>query len=173
MEGQPDKLIWHCSADGVFTVKSAYNLYFMTNTIFACAKPIWRSKAPMKCKFFMWLVVHKRCLTADILEKRGWPHNATCTLCNNANESCTHLFVHCRFSHQVWSKVRDWAKADFPIPNDDFLSSEDWWLQARKKGSKSFAEGFRHGGHSSALADLEGTERPHFSAEFLHDWEGR
>jgi hypothetical protein len=42
----------------------------------------------------------------------------------------------------VWSKVRDWAKADFPIPNDDFLSTEDWWLQARKKAPKVLRRDF-------------------------------
>jgi hypothetical protein len=44
---------------------------------------------------------------------------------------CTHLFVQCHFSQQVWSKVRAWTNAVFLIPNDNFLSSEDWWLQAR------------------------------------------
>jgi hypothetical protein len=39
-EGQVDRLIWRCSAGGAFTVKSAYNLFFMANATFACAKPI-------------------------------------------------------------------------------------------------------------------------------------
>jgi hypothetical protein len=117
-------------------------MFFMASAKFACAKPIWKSKAPMKCKFFMWLVVHRRCLTADNLQKRGWPHNATCPLCSVADETCTHLFVHCRFSHQVWRKVRDWAKVDFPIPNSNFSSTEEWWLRARKKAPKDLRRDF-------------------------------
>jgi hypothetical protein len=68
-EGQPDVAIWRDSANGTFSVSSAYNLYFIANTRFACANAMWKSKAPMKCKFFMWLAVHRRCLTADNLQK--------------------------------------------------------------------------------------------------------
>jgi hypothetical protein len=71
--GRQDEAVWRCTKNGKFSVSSAYKLFFITNTQFACAKPIWRSKAPMRCKFFMWLAVHKRCLTADNLERRGWP----------------------------------------------------------------------------------------------------
>jgi hypothetical protein len=53
----------------------------MATMKFACAKPIWKSKAPTKCNFFMWLAVHRRCLTADNLERRGWSHNTICPLC--------------------------------------------------------------------------------------------
>jgi hypothetical protein len=44
--GQRDKAIWRCSADGMFSVSSAYSLFFMANTCFACAKPIWKSRLP-------------------------------------------------------------------------------------------------------------------------------
>jgi hypothetical protein len=63
--GKVDEAVWRHTANGVFSVKSAYNMFFMASAKFACAKPIWKSKAPMKCKFFMWLVVHRRCLTAE------------------------------------------------------------------------------------------------------------
>jgi hypothetical protein len=108
----------------------------MPNYDFACVKPIWKSKAPMRCKFFMWLTVHRRCLTADNLARRGWPHSPVCSLCSATNEDCTHLFVHCRFTHQLWVRLRTWAKADFPVPSTGFLSTEDWWLQARKRAPK-------------------------------------
>jgi hypothetical protein len=68
---QIDKAVWRCTADGTFSIKTTYQLYLMASHNFACAKPIWKSKAPMKCKFFMWLAVHRRCLTADNLERRG------------------------------------------------------------------------------------------------------
>lgn len=128
--------------DGIFSVKSAYQLFFLANTKFACAKPIWKSKAPMKCKFFMWLAVHRRCLTADNLARRGWPHNTICSLCLIANEDCTHLFVHCRFIQQVWFRLRCWENADFPIPANNFLSTEDRWLSARKRAPKNLRRDF-------------------------------
>jgi hypothetical protein len=54
---QPDVAIWKKTKDGSFSVNFAYRLFFMAYTRFACAKAIWKSKAAMKCKFFMWLAV--------------------------------------------------------------------------------------------------------------------
>jgi hypothetical protein len=42
----------------------------------------------------------------------------------------------------VWRKVRDWAKVDFPIPNSNFSSTEEWWLRARKKAPKDLRRDF-------------------------------
>jgi hypothetical protein len=33
---------------------------------------------------------------------------------------------------QVWHNFRVWTKASFPIPGDDFHSTEEWWIAARK-----------------------------------------
>lgn len=118
------------------------NLFFAASTRFACAKPIWKSKATMKCKFFMWLVVHGHCLTADNLARRGWPHCPSCPLCSTEHESCTHLFVHCRFTQQVWHRLRLWSGSNFPIPGSIFRGTEDWWLEARKRAPKNLRRDF-------------------------------
>lgn len=139
---QPDQACWRFSSSGTFSVSSSYNMFFMANTRFACAKPIWRSKAPMKCKFFMWLVVHKRCLTADNLARRGWPCDLRCPLCSSENEDCTHLFVHCRFTQQLWFRIRLWSGANFPTPGNSYLCTEDWWLSVRKQAPKQLHKDF-------------------------------
>lgn len=97
-----DRLLWKLTEDRQFSVRSAYRMFFMANVRFACNKPIWKSKAPPRCKFFMWLVVHQRCLTADNLQRHGWPSNTTCPLCLTEPECCTHLFVHCRYTQHLW-----------------------------------------------------------------------
>ena len=86
---------------------------------------------PPRVKFFMWLVVHRRCLTTDNLQKRNWPSNGVCPLCLQAPEDCTHLFLHCRFTQQVWARFRSWTGADFFIPDNTFASTREWWLQTR------------------------------------------
>jgi hypothetical protein len=138
----PDVAIWKGTKDGSFSVNSAYRLFFMAYTRFGCAKAIWKSKAPMKCKLFMWLAVHRRCLTADNLQQRGWPHNSTCLLCQVTAEDCDHLFVHCRFTCQVWNRIRSWSKADFPTPGNAYRNTEEWWLQARKRAPKNLRRDF-------------------------------
>jgi hypothetical protein len=38
--------------------------------------------------------------------------------------------------------VRSWSGASFPIPGDDFLSTEAWWLVARKMAPKKLRRDF-------------------------------
>uniref|UniRef100_A0A8R7QGE3 Reverse transcriptase zinc-binding domain-containing protein n=1 Tax=Triticum urartu TaxID=4572 RepID=A0A8R7QGE3_TRIUA len=78
--GVPNCVVWKWTEDRKFSVGSPYNMFFAANVHFACHKLIWKSKAPPKCKLFMWLVVHRRCLTADNLETKGWPSNGNCPL---------------------------------------------------------------------------------------------
>jgi hypothetical protein len=138
----PDSMVWRHSVDGSFSTAGAYSLFFAANIRFPCANAIWKSKATPRCKFFMWLVVHQRCLTADNLQRRGWPNTATCQLCLAAPETCTHLFLHCPFSIQLWQVVKDWARADFPSPDASFSSTEEWWLLVRKRAPKSVRRDF-------------------------------
>lgn len=90
----------------------------------------------------MWLVVHGRCLTADNLERRGWPNHGTCALCSLAPESCSHLFVHCSFTTEVWQRFRTWVGVPFPTPAADDKGTEDWWLRARNAAPERFKREF-------------------------------
>jgi hypothetical protein len=134
--GTDDTLVWCHSSYGTFSTSSAYSLFFAANKCFPCARPIWKSKAPARCKFFMWLVVHGRCLTADNLQRRGWPNSTTCQLCQSEDETCAHLFIQCRFTTKVWRKIRSWASTRIPLPGQNFANTEDWWLLARKQVPK-------------------------------------
>ncbi|KAE8782027.1 hypothetical protein D1007_44776 [Hordeum vulgare] len=129
-ESQQDAIVWKFETSEEFSTSSAYHLFFAPNQDFGCAPAIWKSKAPPRLKFFMWLVVHGRCLTADNLERRGWPNQGACVLCSATQESCTHLFVHCRFANEVWTRFRGWLGASFPIPAGEDRCTEEWWLQA-------------------------------------------
>lgn len=103
----------------------------MANVHFACNKTIWGSKAPPRCKFFMWLVVHRKFLTSDNLLRRGYPASISCPLYFSEPEDCTHLFIHHRFTQQVWRFLKFWTGADFVVPDDQHGCIEGWWLQAR------------------------------------------
>lgn len=79
---------WRFAANGVFSVSSAYDLFFLTSTKCPFGEAIWKTKAPARVRFFLWLAAKGRCLTADNLSKRGWPHNPDCLLCLSAPEDC-------------------------------------------------------------------------------------
>jgi hypothetical protein len=68
-EGSQDKHIWRLSASGEYTAKSAYDAFFQGTIYFRPYDRIWKSWAPPKCRFFMWLVAHNRCWTADRLAR--------------------------------------------------------------------------------------------------------
>jgi hypothetical protein len=84
-----DKHIWRLSTNGQYSAKSAYEGYFLGSTLFGPWDKIWKTWAPPKCRFFMWLVAHKRCWTADRLNRRSLPHPAHCILCDQETETVT------------------------------------------------------------------------------------
>lgn len=69
--GVPDQHIWRLSPSKQHSAKSAYAALFQGAVLFEPYERIWKSWAPPNCCFFMWLVAHRRCWTADRLAKHG------------------------------------------------------------------------------------------------------
>ncbi|GJN04342.1 hypothetical protein PR202_ga21885 [Eleusine coracana subsp. coracana] len=63
----PDRHTWRFSTSGQYTAKSAYDTLFLGSVPFEPWERVWKSWAPGKCHFFLWLAVHRRCWTADRL----------------------------------------------------------------------------------------------------------
>jgi hypothetical protein len=59
--GVSDKHIWRLSPTGKISSKSAYMALFQGAIPFQPAYRVWKSWAPSKCKFFIWLVEHNKC----------------------------------------------------------------------------------------------------------------
>ncbi|GJM88808.1 hypothetical protein PR202_ga05374 [Eleusine coracana subsp. coracana] len=57
------------------------------------AKALWGAKTEPKCRFFTWLALHNRALTADNLAKKNWPCEPTCPLCYCIPETTQHLLT--------------------------------------------------------------------------------
>ena len=66
-----DKHIFSIASNGQYSACSAHKGFFTGSVGFEHYKMVWKSWAPPKCRFFLWLVAHNRCWTADRLEKRG------------------------------------------------------------------------------------------------------
>lgn len=114
-----------------FSVSSAYNLFFMATVKCQYGEMIWKTRAPARIRFFMWLAVKGRCLMVDNLLKRGWPHEPTCSLYHSEFEDCNHLFTKCFYTNRVWSLLREWINLFFHLPNHDNLLLAEWWQRAR------------------------------------------
>jgi hypothetical protein len=63
---------------------------------------IWKSWAPGKSRFFMWLVVRDRCWTVDRLVKWGLRHPSRCC---NQKENINHLLLSCVFAQEFWFNI--------------------------------------------------------------------
>jgi hypothetical protein len=101
-QDQSDRHVWCLSASGKYSAKSAYDASFQGFISFDSYDRNWKSWAPPKCPFFLWLVAHNRCWTADRLERRNLPHPSLCLLCDQEKESINHLLLQCVFARQFW-----------------------------------------------------------------------
>jgi hypothetical protein len=77
----PDSVVWRWTCEGSYSSASAYLAQFAGAIRTSFVECIWYSDAPNHCRIFSWLAVQGRCLTADMLAKRGWDHPELCALC--------------------------------------------------------------------------------------------
>ncbi|WMV11609.1 hypothetical protein MTR67_004994, partial [Solanum verrucosum] len=133
---EPDTLRWKHNIDGQFSVKRVYK---MEERVQCRGQPkiwrnLWNSPSPTKVKCFTWLVVKRACLTQEVLKKKGAIIVSRCFLCNETNETNSHLFLHCTFTAQLWSLFLNITKTSWTMPEHtaDLLSC---WM--KRGGSKS------------------------------------
>ncbi|WVZ96688.1 hypothetical protein U9M48_042292 [Paspalum notatum var. saurae] len=127
--GIPDSITWKWTPDSIFSVKSAYRAQFLGSFRHLKADLIWKARAKPKCKFFAWILLQNKILTADNLAVRGWPHQQACTLCYGPMETGLHLSLHCPFAQEVWNQVLAQENLTL-LPQADFTlfpSIADWW----------------------------------------------
>ena len=102
----------------------------MGSTRFGPYERIWRTWAPPKCRFFLWLVAHNRSWTADRLARRGLPHPEQCPLCDQEDETINHLLVSCVFARQFWYHFLRQVGLHSLSPQPSDTSFDSWWEQA-------------------------------------------
>jgi hypothetical protein len=123
----PDQHRWRHAASGVLSSQSCYQILFTGSATFEPWKRLWKSWAPPKCKFFLWLAMMNTCWTADRLEKRGLPHPVTCPLCDQQQETIQHLLNTCIFTRQFWNNIISPFGLGHFTPSIDEPSFADWW----------------------------------------------
>lgn len=104
---QEDELIW-CPNDlpsGKYSTKLIYNIIRDQGTHFQWLKEIWFGGGIPKHKFLAWLMMLNRCPTKDRMLHWGLPVDASCALCQAADESRNHLFFRCCFSWDLWAPL--------------------------------------------------------------------
>ena len=76
--------------------------------------------------------MHGKILTADNFQKRGWPQQEHCVLCNGPLETEVHLSLLCPFARAVWDQVLSWENFRVHLPQQDPTGMAKWWEEASK-----------------------------------------
>ena len=137
----PDQFRWKLTQDGSYSSKSAYAAFFEGSIKFGSWRRIWKTWAPPRCKFFIWLVFHNRVWTADRLAKRNLPHPEKCPLCDQEDETINHLIVGCVFARQVWSLVFQHLGLSQLDPQPSVTRFSGWWKRSSAAVPKEVRKG--------------------------------
>ena len=124
--GVEDRHLWTPSPSGEFSTKSAYRRFFVGSIDFEPWKDIWKTWAPPRCRYFIWLVALNRC----------------CPLCDQEDENVQHLLTACVLSRQVWYSVLSLVGLQQHTPGLDALSFIEWWRHAMQQIEKQHRKGF-------------------------------
>ena len=117
---QRDKINWNILGE------SAYGVQFSARIEQPEIARVWRSKLEGKVKFYMWLPLQNRNWTADRLQARGWPHNASCKFCDQEQETAMHLTLQCCYAREVWHLSLG-ANSRMYNGVSSASSVSDWW----------------------------------------------
>ncbi|KAM1939411.1 hypothetical protein ACFX13_027258 [Malus domestica] len=115
--GCEDRLMWHHSVNGVYSVKSGYGIAMELMENGAMGKKgrgapsehmqlnkvwsrIWRLQVPNKIKLFIWRCCNNALAVRRNLQRRHMRVDNVCGVCNAVDK--TDLFFRCNFSHVFW-----------------------------------------------------------------------
>ena len=82
-----------------------------------------------KHKFFAWLLIQSKILTADKLIKGAWPCDPNCPFCDQEPETAAHLCLHCVFAQEVWFLIQGWSNGVVKTPERG-VDIEAWWMSS-------------------------------------------
>jgi hypothetical protein len=131
---ESDKIYWKWTVDGKFTVAYAYDCQFWWAMSTFSPNDVWKATTKPKCRFFSWLVMHDRVLTADNMAAKNWPCNPICSLCYCLPEITSHLLTQYNFTEASWNIIA----SHFSLPQCSVLASmggpKKWMQQIKSKG---------------------------------------
>ena len=119
-EESPEILRWGNNPSGTFRIKEAYNqLQNLTNNqVDKKWKRLWNRQHWPKIKLFLWLLTHRKTLTWDNLQRKGFQGPSVCCLCMRDNESINHLLNTFHFTSNIWS----WLLLVFGVSHRNMIS---------------------------------------------------
>jgi exonuclease III len=133
-----DRLIWRCTKNGEFTVRSAYHLAKDKFEVDkgSCSnrdsnrllwKAIWQIEAPRATKIFIWKACSGILPTKEKLHKRKITSDPLCPICNLAIENTVHALWSCPSAQDVWADCSKRIQKS-SCEAVDFMGIMEWLL---------------------------------------------
>lgn len=101
---ETDRVLWKGKNNvfqPIFSTKDTWNHTRTTSNKVAWYMGVWFAQATPKHSFCMWLAVQNRLSTGDRMLQWNRGVDATCLLCNNAQESRDHIFFACDYTTEI------------------------------------------------------------------------
>jgi hypothetical protein len=131
---EEDKFLWRWTTDQQYSASSSYKALFIRQSTLPGAKILRKIRAPPKCKFFGWLVLHDRRWTAHWRFRHNLQDQDVCALCDQDSETLDNLFVWCSYSREVWPRLLlQVGLQSQQVSATTETSFVDWWTISRKR----------------------------------------
>ena len=95
-------MLWKETTNGIFSVKSLYNVLASRRVNQFPNSMIWSPCVPTKVSFFVYEASWGKVLTLDQLKKRSRILANRCFLCCEEEESIDHILIHCTRARVIW-----------------------------------------------------------------------
>ena len=133
-----DVMIWKHNHDGMLSVSrlNSRKVKELQGEISGPWSKVWKKPGKVRC--FSWLVTRRACLTHEKLQRRGFEIASWCSLCNETNDTNSHLFLHCKVTAQLWVIFLRRAHTNWTMPEHtaDLLSC--WVRRGESKSQKKW-----------------------------------
>ncbi|XP_074314695.1 uncharacterized protein LOC141649927 [Silene latifolia] len=103
--------IWAFDKSECYTAKTFVDAFYNLKYNGAEHKPwfshLWKGLAPPKYEIILWAILWNKVNTKDRMLKwkeMAW-EETMCTFCGEELETAKHLFLHCRYSWELWTSI--------------------------------------------------------------------
>ncbi|XP_043725893.1 uncharacterized protein LOC122672496 [Telopea speciosissima] len=134
-----DKIVWTPASDGIFSVKSTWNVVRIQHPTISYFKWLWNASVPTKIGFFSWQILNGNVPSDNTLMSLGVPLASKCVCCKEPwRETTNYIFIHGGMATKVWNFFNGLFDIVL-IPTQDIRSRLLFWhAQATSSGICNF-----------------------------------
>ena len=107
--GARDRLAWGGTADGRYTVKSAFEMLTQDRSprqdMHRFYERVWRVVAPERVRVLLWLVVNQVIMTDSERKRRHLCDSDICQICKGGTETILHVLRDCPAMSGIWDHI--------------------------------------------------------------------